>query len=49
VKADALGALGAGLIPVWVDRWNDPWPDKPDAVHRISTLGDLPALIDSLL
>lgn len=49
VKADALGALGAGLIPVWVDRWHDPWPGKPDAVHRIASLGDLPDLIDTLL
>lgn len=49
VKADALGALGAGLVPVWLDRWNDPWPDKPSAVHRITALGELPDLIDSLL
>lgn len=49
VKADALGALGAGLVPVWVDRWNDPWPGKPEAVHRITSLGELPGLIDSLL
>jgi putative hydrolase of the HAD superfamily len=49
VKADALGALGAGLVPVWVDRWNDSWPGRPDEVHRITTLEDLPALVDSLL
>ena len=49
VKADALGALGAGLVPVWIDRWDDPWPGRPDAVHRITALSELPDLIDSLL
>jgi putative hydrolase of the HAD superfamily len=48
VKADALGALAAGLIPVWVDRYDDPWPDRPAGVHRISALADLPVLLASL-
>jgi FMN phosphatase YigB (HAD superfamily) len=48
VKADVLGALGAGMIPVWLDRWNDPWLDRPEAVHRIGSLGELPALLAGL-
>lgn len=48
VKADALGALAAGLIPVWLDRWGDQWPDRPVDVHRITALADLPDLIDDL-
>lgn len=44
VRADALGALGAGLVPVWVDRFGDPWPDRPDTVHRVSDLSQLSQL-----
>ncbi len=45
VRADALGALGAGLVPVWVDRFGDPWPDRPDTVHRVVDLSPLPELV----
>jgi putative hydrolase of the HAD superfamily len=48
VRADALGALGAGLVPVWIDRWDDPWPDRPGEVHRIGALAELPALLSTL-
>lgn len=48
VRADALGAAAAGLVSVWVDRWHDPWPDRPDGVHRITTLSELPDLLASL-
>lgn len=45
IKSDALGALGAGLVPVWLDRWGDPWPDRPAEVLRITSLAELPALL----
>jgi putative hydrolase of the HAD superfamily len=48
VKADALGALSAGLIPVWLDHWNDEWADRPADVHRISNLAELPDLVSQL-
>jgi HAD superfamily hydrolase (TIGR01509 family) len=48
VKADALGALSAGLIPVWVDRWNDDWANRPSSVHRIESLAELPQLVADL-
>ena len=38
--ADAEGALGAGLGPVWLNRWNDPWP-LPRGVVRITSLSEL--------
>jgi len=40
VTADVEGALGAGLLPVWIDRWNDPWP-LPPGVVRIGSLMEL--------
>ncbi len=40
ITADVEGALGAGLRPVWLDRWNDPWP-VPPAVVRIGSLKEL--------
>jgi putative hydrolase of the HAD superfamily len=40
VTADIEGALGAGLRPVWIDRWNDPWP-LPPGVVRIGSLMEL--------
>jgi HAD superfamily hydrolase (TIGR01549 family) len=40
VTADIEGALGAGLIPVWIDRWNDPWP-LPAGVIRVGALTEL--------
>lgn len=45
VRADALGALGAGLVPVWVDRFGDPWPDRPGQVHRVADLMELTELL----
>lgn len=45
VRADAMGAMGAGLVPVWVDRFGDPWPDRPPTVHRVSDLSTLPELV----
>ncbi len=45
VRADALGALDAGLIPIWVDRWNDAWHDRPNDVHRVGSLGEIPDLL----
>jgi HAD superfamily hydrolase (TIGR01549 family) len=40
VRADVEGALGAGLYPVWLNRWNDPWP-LPRGVFRITSLSEL--------
>jgi putative hydrolase of the HAD superfamily len=48
VKADALGAMSAGLVPVWVDRWDDNWANRPTSVHRIETLAELPGLVAQL-
>ena len=47
VLADVEGALGAGLTPVWLDRYDDGWAPPP-GVHRIGSLADLPALLDRL-
>lgn len=46
VRADALGALESGLLPVWIDRWDDPWPDRPPTVRRISSLTELTGLVE---
>ena len=43
MTADVEGALGVGLLPVWLDRWNDPW-QPPEGVVRIGSLLDLPHL-----
>jgi len=40
VRADVEGALGAGLRPVWINRWDDPWP-VPPGVLRIGSLSEL--------
>lgn len=45
IRSDALGARSAGLVPVWLDRWGDPWPDRPAEVLRITTLAELPELL----
>lgn len=45
VTADALGALDAGLVPVWVDRWNDDWSDRPAAVRRVGSLSEIPTVL----
>jgi putative hydrolase of the HAD superfamily len=42
IKADALGAMRAGMTAVWLDRWGDDWHDRPDAVLRITSLAELP-------
>ncbi len=43
VTADVEGSLAVGLVPVWLDRWNDPW-SPPDGVVRIGSLAELAAL-----
>lgn len=40
VGADVEGARGAGLLAVWIDRWNDPWP-VPRGVVRVGSLSEL--------
>ncbi len=40
VRADVEGALGAGLYPVWLNRWNDLWP-LPRGVFLITSLSQL--------
>lgn len=47
VASDIEGALAAGLVPVWVDRWGDGWLPPP-GVHRVSSLAELPTLVDRL-
>jgi putative hydrolase of the HAD superfamily len=44
IAADVEGALGAGLIPVWLDRHDEPW-EPPAGVHRIGSLAELPDLL----
>ena len=46
IRADALGALGAGLIPIWVDRFDDRWEERPRAVGRIAALDELGSWFD---
>jgi putative hydrolase of the HAD superfamily len=41
IRADVHGAIEAGLTSVWVDRWNDPFHDRPDHVVRVGSLTDL--------
>jgi putative hydrolase of the HAD superfamily len=40
IPADVEGALAVGLIPVWLDRWHDPWAVPPGVV-RITSLTEL--------
>ncbi len=40
VPADVEGALGAGLRPVWLNRWSDRWP-VPPGVIAITSLAKL--------
>ena len=47
VMADVEGAFGAGLVPVWLDRYDDGW-DPPSGVHRIGGLAELPSLLARL-
>lgn len=44
---DVEGALAAGLIPVWIDRFNDNC-SLPPGVYRIESLLELPALLHAL-
>ncbi len=44
---DVEGALGAGLVPVWLDRYGDPYP-LPAGVHRVQSLDELPGLLRGL-
>lgn len=47
VTADVEGALGVGMTPVWVDRFDDPWP-VPAGVARIGSLAELPEVLGRL-
>jgi FMN phosphatase YigB (HAD superfamily) len=40
VDADVEGALGAGLRPIWLNRWHDAWP-LPPGVVSIASLSEL--------
>jgi len=40
VRADVEGALGAGLRPIWLNRWHDAWP-LPPGVVSIASLSEL--------
>lgn len=46
LDVDALGARDAGLHGVWLDRPDSGTPPLPAGVHRISTLADLPGLLE---
>jgi putative hydrolase of the HAD superfamily len=41
IRADVHGASSAGLTPVWVDRWNDEFHDRPAHVVRVGSLDEL--------
>lgn len=41
------GAVAAGLVPIWIDRFNDNYPLRA-GIHRIETLSELPSLLSSL-
>ena len=43
---DIEGALVAGLVPVWIDRYGDNYP-LPGGVKRVTTLEDLPSVLAS--
>lgn len=47
IANDVEGALGAGLIPVWVDRYGDDY-DLPEGAWRITSLEGLPDLLAEL-
>lgn len=44
---DVQGALSAGLVPVWIDRFDDGY-QLPDGAHRIEALTELPGLLTEL-
>jgi FMN phosphatase YigB (HAD superfamily) len=45
IRADARGALAAGLTPIWVDRWNDNWHDRPNEVVRVPNVSAITELL----
>lgn len=45
VRADVIGALGAGMVPIWLNRWGDAWPDRPVEVIPMASLAELPAVV----
>jgi putative hydrolase of the HAD superfamily len=47
LQNDIEGAHAAGLIPVWIDRFDDRHP-LPDGAHRIGSLWELPLLLERL-
>jgi len=42
---DAVGARDAGLHAVWLDRSGIVFPDLPDGVTRVASLGELEAVV----
>jgi len=40
---DIIGALGAGMLPVWIN--NDDSPVNP---HHVTRIGDIPDLLELL-
>ena len=44
---DVEGALAAGLVSVWIDRYGEEYP-LSEAAHRVSSLAELPALLPRL-
>jgi len=44
ITLDVEGALGAGLMAVWLDRYGDAQP-PPAGAHRIASLEELPELL----
>ena len=47
IANDVEGALVAGLIPIWLDRYGDVYP-LPEGVLRVQSLEDLPDLLAAL-
>jgi HAD superfamily hydrolase (TIGR01549 family) len=46
IECDVEGALAAGLVPVWLDRWDDPWDAPPDVI-RIRSLTELLTMVNA--
>jgi len=44
---DVEGALAAGLVPVWLDRYGEGYP-LPAGAHRVTSLEELPPLLAAL-